>query len=491
MKPDSPSPVPPEPTDAPPASVPPKRPAAPGGDHRAEPPPRATLWGMLSLSAPMVAIQTTQVVMQFTDAYMVKWLGAEALAAALPAGLFYFIPVAFAMGLLGGVNTFVSQCLGKNWRPGCGHYAWQGILLALVYGVALLALWPLTPYLFGWLKHEPDVQALEEIYFRISLFGGGAFLVLQAMSSFYIGIHRTALLLWFALGGALLNIVLNYVLIFGHWGFPELGFAGAAWGTVFATMAQATALFLHFITGERARVYRTRVIRLEWRAQGELIRVGAPMGFQFLFDLMSWGVALVWLVGWFGTAQLAATTIAVRYMHLSFMPAAGVGQVLTAMVGRSIGAGDPELAGRHVVLALRLCMGYMGVMALLFLVFRVPLVEFFVTPGEAEATEIVRIGAGVMVIAAVFQIFDALAIVMVNALRGAGDTLWPALVTGAMCLGVFVAGGLVVATQVPGLESWGPWLMGMVYIILLSVALGLRWAYGPWRQINIFAGRDA
>ncbi len=471
------------------APVPPDGPAVPEERDASPPPPEASMWNLLKLSAPMVAIQTTQVVMQFTDAYMVKWLGADALAAALPAGLFYFIPVAFVMGLLAGINTFVSQCLGKKQLEGCGHYTWQGIFLAVVFGFLILGLWPLAPWIFGWLEHDPEVEALEELYFQISLLGGGAFLVMQSISNFYIGIHRTALLFWFALGGALLNIVLNYLLIFGHFGFPELGFAGAAWGTVLATFAQAIGLLVHFLTGDRARVYGTRQVRLEWRAQWEMFRLGAPMGFQFLFDLMSWGVALVWLVGWFGTAQLAATTIAVRYMHLSFMPPVGVGHVLQAMVGRAIGAGDKELAVRHVWVALKLCMSYMGLMALFFFLFRYELVAVFVNLGEEEAQEIIYIGAGVMVISAIFQIFDAMAIVFVNALRGAGDTMWPAVVTAVMCVSIFVAGGLAVAFYLPHLESWGPWLMGMVYIILLSVALGLRWVYGPWRNIDIFQGR--
>ncbi|MEM1058118.1 MAG: MATE family efflux transporter [Verrucomicrobiota bacterium] len=490
MKPDSDSPALPEPADEPSlaSAVPPDAAAASRGLLE-EPPTPPGVWNLIKLAAPMVAIQTTHVVMQFTDAFMVKELGADALAAILPAGLVFWIPIAFAYGFLSSINTFVAQCLGKTDFPGCGHYTWQGIILAALYGTAVLALWPLAPAIFAQLGHSAAVQALEVEYFQICLLSGGVFLVLQALSNFYIGIHRPGLLFWFAAGGAILNIGLNYVLIFGHFGFPELGFAGAAWGTVLATAAQCLALLVHFLTGARASAFLTRRVRVEWRAMWEMVRIGFPTGLQILFDLMSWGVALVWLVGWFGTVHLAATTIVVRYMHLSFMPAVGVGQVLQALVGRAIGSGDPETANQHAYTAFRLCIAYMVLMAIGFVLFREQLIDLFVKTGEPDATEIIHIGAGVFIIAGIFQAFDAIGIVFVNALRGAGDTLWPAVVTGVMCVSIFIGGGVLVATYVPALESWGPWLMGMVYIIPLSLVLWARWVWGPWRTISIFDAR--
>jgi len=490
MKSDPDSPVLPEPADEPSSAVPvpPEAQAVLKTDEWDEGKPvEPGMWNLIKLSLPMVAIQATSVVMQFTDAYMVKELGAEALAAILPAGLVFWIPVCFAFGFLASVNTFVSQSLGKKNYHGCGHYTWQGIILGALYGTAMIALWPLAPHIFWLLDHAPDVQPLEVEYFRICLLSGGVFLVFQALSNFYIGIHRPGLLFWFAAGGTLLNIALNYVLIFGHFGFPELGFAGAAWGTVFATAAQCVALLIHFLTGPRAAAFRTRVVRVDWKAMWEMFRVGFFMGLQILFELMSWGLTLTVLVGWFGTVELAATTIVVRYMHLSFMPAVGVGQVLQALVGRSIGAGDPEMANRHAYTAFKLCAGYMGLMGVLFVLFREPLIALFLKTGEPGAAEIIHIGAGVLIIAAIFQAFDAMGIVFVNALRGAGDTVYPFLVTALTCLGIFVLGGVLVALYVPSMGSWGPWLMGMVYIIILSSLLWARWQYGPWRQMEIFA----
>jgi MATE family multidrug resistance protein len=187
------------------------------------------------------------------------------------------------------------------------------------------------------------------------------------------------------------------------------------------------------------------------------------------------------MVGIFGTASLAATTIVVRYMHVGFMPAMALASALVAMVGKAIGEGNPDLAQRHVKTALRVTILYMVTVGILFFVMRYQLLGAF-----TDSAETVAIGVNIMLCVAFFQFFDALNIIYSHALRAAGDTLWFAVVGGVICLVVFIGGGVAIINLLPKLGGLGPWLMGTVYLSLFALMMRFRWRSGAWRRMNIF-----
>ncbi len=436
---------------------------------------------MLRIASPIIVINVSMTLMQFVDAFMVAALGEKELAASLPAGLMFFVPIAFMMGVLGSVNTFVAQVLGQRKADRCGHYAWQGIYLGVIAGVAMLFLWFIAEPLFALFGHDPEVQKLEVVYFRICLFEGVPLLVGVAISNFFIGIQRTRILAWFAVMATLLNIFFNWVFIFGNLGAPALGLAGAAVGTVLAISIQTMGLLGFFLRPALVREFETRFRVPDIKSLADMLRIGLPAGVQFGFDILSWGVALVWMVGLFGTASLAATTIVVRYMHVGFMPAMALASALIAMVGKAIGEGNPDLAERYVKTALRVTTIYMGAVGILFFVMRYQLLSAF-----TDSEETIALGVSVMLCVAFFQYFDALNIIYSHALRAAGDTLWLAVVGGVICLVVFIGGGVAIINFLPGLGGLGPWLMGTVYLSLFSLMMRSRWRRGTWRQLNIF-----
>jgi len=434
---------------------------------------------MLRLAAPMMVINLSMTVMQFCDAAMVAPLGSAALAAILPAGLVYFVPFAFWMGALSSVGTFVAQSLGREEKMDCGHYAWQGLFIAAVAGASMAVFWPLAGPIFACFGHAPEVQKLEVIYFQISLFGAIPGLIGVILSNFFIGIQRPAVLAWYAVAGTVLNVALNYVFIYGKLGFPAMGVAGSALGTVLAITAQTAGLALHFY---RAGEFGTRRPRFDFSALRKVLRIGLPSGFEIGFDVLSWSVALVWMVGLFGTLHLAATTIIVRYMHLSFMPALALAAVMAAMVGKAIGENRKSEADRLVRIAWISTLTFMTTMGVIFFCFRHMFIGWF-----TDDAEIIRIGSGILLLVALFQIFDARMIVYSHALRAAGDTLWQAVVMISTCLVVFFGGGLLMVKGFPQLASTGPWLMGTAYITIASLLLGWRWRTGKWRKVEIFS----
>jgi len=185
------------------------------------------------------------------------------------------------------------------------------------------------------------------------------------------------------------------------------------------------------------------------------------------------------MVGFAGPS--AAANIALQYMHLSFMPAVGFGTAVCSVVGHAIGQKRPDLALRRARLGMMLNGLYMGLIGLLFLIARTPLMQLL-----SADPAVIRIGAGVLIWAAIFQVFDAAGITYMNALRGAGDTRWPAIVVALHCWVILGGGGYALAALWPGLGFHGPWMMCTLYIILLGLALWRRFVHGEWRRIDLF-----
>ena len=185
---------------------------------------------MLTLAAPMIVTTISFTVMQFVDRFMVSRLGTTALAAILPASFVSFIPASFAIGIFTGVSTFVSQSLGRAEKHNCSNYCWQAIYIGLAYSaITMVILWPMAPALFRALGHDVEVVAMEVVYFRIMLYANAMAIFIWSYSQFFMGIHRPIINMYAALCAQAVNVAANYVLIFGKFGFPAMGIAGAGW----------------------------------------------------------------------------------------------------------------------------------------------------------------------------------------------------------------------------------------------------------------------
>ena len=465
-------------------------------DESLEPRPRGDLAEVLRLSWPASLSMFSATVLQFIDGFMVSRHGPASLSAQFMGGLFAFVPTAFAMGTLPVINAYVSQNLGAGRPERCGQYAWAGMMLVWVYSAAMVSLIFLAPMIFALLPHAEDVTGLEVMYFRYLIAALGMFLTSRVLEQFFFGVHRPVIVLVTSLTAIVFNIGANYVLIFGKLGFPELGLEGAAIGTVASMGLRLAILMGVFLSSPIHRRFATRNFRKVKRSEClELVRVGLPAGLQFCNWMLTWSIFVGVLVRKFGTEHLAANTIVHRYTALAFMPAVGIGIATTALVGRCIGAGRPDLARRRVHAAVAVAVGYTALCGLAYFLFRRPLVEFFVSvPGaenlspeqlRAQIEPIVTIGGRIMVCAAVFLLFDGMGIVLVGALRGGGDTLWPMLVQVIMSWTILIGGGAMMVNVAPQLTSLGPWIAATVYVCALGVVMGWRFESGAWRKIDL------
>jgi len=439
---------------------------------------------MLRLAAPMVVTTVSFTIMQFVDRVMVSRLGKDALAAILPAGFVSFLPSGFAIGALTSLNTFVSQSLGRGDRKGCANYYWQALYMGFAYFVAVVAImWPAAPWLFKLMGQPPAIIEMEVIYLRIILYAHILAVINWSSSQFFMGIHRPVITMCASLCGQAVNVVANYVLIFGKFGFPRMGIAGAGWGT-FIGIAVAAGINMSVFLSRRinARFESRRALGVHFGRMVDLLKVGLPAGFGLMVNVAFWGVILVGLVGRFGTDALAATSAVLAFTSLSVMPVVGIGTALTAAVGKTIGHGKKDLAMKQTSVCLRVALIYMGLVGVCFFLFRYELMAFWTTDPERDRG-VIEAGADILICAAVYQIFHAARTIYSGALRGAGDTIWLAIISGAGAVVILWLGGAIMAAAFPALGALGPWMAAALSII--SVGLANRWRFNSKRWMNI------
>lgn len=441
--------------------------------------------GVVRMCVPIVITICSRMVMDLADFKMVSYLGQAAQGAILPAQVVVWTFIVLGFSTVSVVNTFVAQCLGRG-RPGdTGAYAWQGIYLGFVFALGGLILRPFLPALFALLGHAPDVQALELAYAEVTILSVGPTIGAEALASFFNGIHRPKVPMWTALSSNVINIVASLPLIFGWWFFPKLGIAGAAWGTLIAVTYRFSRMLWIFLSPAYDAEFRTRE---GWRPDlsrfGAILRVGMPQGLQSFSDVFVWGVFITILVGRkFGGADLVATNIAWQFMRIAFMPGFGMGIALASLVGKAIGQQDNERALRETRLTAGIMLAYMTGLALVYLFFRQSLIGWWMSEPDDE---VVRIGSAIMVCAVIFQVFDGLGIIYQFALRGAGDTFWPALVSCAAHWTFVVGGGFLATTLRPQWRSLGPWCAATALLVFLGMFLWWRWRSRAWEKIDIF-----
>ncbi|MBI1337481.1 MAG: MATE family efflux transporter [Phycisphaera sp.] len=436
---------------------------------------------LLLLAGPIIASMASRTAMSFVDFYMVSLLGTDAQAAIMPAQMLLFTIISFGMGTMSVVNAFVAQSLGRNRLSDCSAYAWQGLYMSLAFGALALPAIPYVGAMFAWVGHAPNVQVMEADYVRIGILNLGPSIAAMAMANFFNGVHKPSVGLWISIAANLFNALLNYMLIFGHFGCPAMGIAGASWATTAATFFQTIAFVLWMLLPRYHALYHSRST---WRiALGKVRAIlvfGLPAGIQFVIDISCFTVFTLLIVGRFGTVQLAAHNLAFKFLELSFMPTVGLGIAVTSAVGKAVGEGRPHLARVTVRWAVLFGCGYMGTIALAYVFAGRGLVGLLTADPEVASWSV-----KILLICAVFQVFDALNITHVSALRGTGDTRFPAVMSALLGGVVFIGGAFAVAIYRPQWQSLGPWWMATVYVVLLGVTFWARWAFGPWEKIKM------
>lgn len=441
---------------------------------------------MLKLSAPMIVTNISFTIMQFVDRFMVSRLGTEALAAILPAGIVSFLPASFAIGVMTSVNTFVSQSIGRGNKAGCSNYCWQAIYMGLAYfAVSIAIMWPAAPHIFRAMGYEPAIVDMEVTYLRIMLYAQVMAVFIWSSSQFFMGVHRPIITMYAAICGQAINIAANYVLIFGKFGLPEMGIAGAGWGTFIGMAVGAGIRMAMFLGDDINSTFKSRqTMSIDFGKMRDLLKVGLPAGFGLMVNIAFWGMVLFGLVAKFGKEASAACSAVFACINVSVMPIVGIGTALTAAVGKAIGEGRKDTAIKQTSICLRMALIYMGLVGLCFFVFKNSIMTFW-----SSDEKVIEVGVNILICAAIFQVFDAATIIYSGSLRGAGDTVWLAVVS-ALGAGLILGlGGFLIVSTSPQLGPLGPWIAATANIIAMGLANRWRFKSNRWMQIDLFKRR--
>ncbi len=440
---------------------------------------------VLRIAMPLVISSLSLTIMTFVDRLFLKQVSAEAMAAAFTAGTVWFAVACLPLGLCAYSTTFVSQYLGNGQPERIGGAIWQGVWLALGITPFLLFAIPFAPTFFQWVGHSQDAVRLEVVYFQILCWGGPGMLIAQSLTSFFSGRGQTRTVMGVDATVAIINLVLDYLWIFGHAGFPEMGIAGAAWATVTAFWLKAAIYLILVLSRENRRIFETwRGMSVDRDLLKRLLWYGSPSGFQLLLDVLGFTVFIL-MVGRLGHLESQATSIAFSVGTLAFMPVWGLSQAVSILVGQRLGQNRDDLAARATWTSLWIALSYMALISLAFLFApNLFLAAFFTEAAPSDnSQETFAMAVTLLQFVAAYNMLDALLMIFVSAIKGAGDT--PFVLRASFPMAVLLGGLSWVGVEVLEFGIYGCWALVAGWVWCLGVIFMLRFLGGKWRRMRV------
>ncbi len=433
---------------------------------------------LLWCSAPLVLSQTGILFMQIVDGVFLAHYSATAMAAVGPAGMVFWMIVCLFSGVVGYSGTFVARANGAGIPERAGIIIWQGIYLAIVFGLCLAAIAMFAEPLFLAMGHAAEIRDQEIIYFRILCRGGISFMLGSALSGFYVGRHDHWPLVVSSLGSIVVNTILNPVLIFGLLGSPRLGIAGAAWASLIGQTVQTIILGVYFFSRSKRHRFGT------WRHRTvnskiiiALMRFGFPIGIHLATEIGAWTVFFV-LIGRGNASGLAASNIVWRLNGLAFFPVVGLSMIVTTLVSQAQGANRPDLSRRITYRGVFVGQLWMTGVAMLMLLFPGLLLNLFFTEINTQTQLDIHQTARILLrYMAIYCFIDNINIILKAMLLGAGDTLWMMNVS-ALLHGGFVITLCLIARTHPSIGFY--WLTATAFASISAIV----W-YGKFHSNNM------
>lgn len=439
----------------------------------------------LVIAIPLIMSTSSLAVQELVDRMFLAWYSPISVAAAMPAGILHFGITGLFFGTAGYTGTFVAQYYGAQRFERVGPALWQGIYFALIGAAIIACLIPYAGEIFSFIGHEEIIQEQEASYFRILCMGTFPLISSAVLSGYFSGRGKAWPVMYVNVIGTFINIILDYLLIFGKFGFPELGISGAAIATVCSISSTVLIFACMTLLSKSATVYNTR---RGWRFDRglfkRLLRYGFPSGVQFLLEISGFSIFIL-LIGRLGMESLAATNIAFNINTMAFFPMIGSGVAISVLVGQYIGAEKPQIAQKCVYSSYHLTFTYMVCFASFFIFFP-HIFAYIFTAGSGDKevmNHILSLTIVLLRFVAFYSLFDAANIIFSCAIRGAGDTLFTMIVSGIATLFLVTATSLAVFVFEAGLIIC--WAIATTYICSMSGIFFLRFRCGKWKKMRV------
>ena len=422
------------------------------------------------LAVPLIGTQLAQMAMGVTDTVMLGWLGAPELAGSVLGTQAFFLVFIFGAGFAHAMMPLAAAAEGAGDPRSLRRAVRMGLWVLVGYGVlVMLPLWYTERILLA-LGQAPEIAGLAGAFMRAAQWSMAPALILLGMRSYLTVVGRAYVVLAVIAVGALINGLLNYALIFGHFGAPALGIVGSGLATTLSNFGMAL-LLVGYAAGDRSlRRYElfARFWRPDWGPLREVLRLGWPIGVTIIAEVGLFASSSV-MMGWLGTVPLAAHGIALQIASIAFMIPLGISNAATVRVGVALGRGDEADLGRAGTTALLIAIAVALVGATVFWIWPRTLIGFYLDPANANAEAVLAYAVPLLLVAAAFQTVDSLQAVASGILRGVKDTRVPlvmALVS-YWGIGLPVAWVLGIYAGFGGLGIWVGLALGLAVAAVL------------------------
>lgn len=435
---------------------------------------------IMALGLPLIGSHLAGMMLHVTDTVLMGRYGVAELAAVTLAGSCFFIVFILGSGFAQALMPLVAVAVGKGDETEVRRDTRMALWLSLGFGlVSYPVFWTSGSWLLA-MGQEPQVAQLAQDFLRIAGPGMVPALLVMALKSYLSALGRTQVVLWVTLGGVLVNLALGWMLIFGNWGAPELGVRGAALATLlvqwvtFAIMA----VYAHFQPALRRFGLFNRFWRIDGAALGRVFRLGWPIGITGLAESGLFAGASL-MMGWVSTEALAAHGIAMQVAALAFMVHLGLSNAATVLAGRASGAGDVrglrQIAFAAIGLSLVLC----AIGIVIFISAPVAIIALFLDTTKPESPQILALGTRLLVLAALFQLGDAMQVMALGLLRAIRDTRVPMWAAAFSYWGVGIPASAILGFYFD-LGAEGIWLGLCIGLLFASTSLMARfWMRAP------------
>ncbi len=377
------------------------------------------------LAYPVMLSQLGQVSVGVADSMMVGRLGATPLAAASLANSIFFVVMMFGIGISMGITPLVSTADGKGKSKRISRLFSHGLWINGATGIILTLIVLGLSQGLHFLNQPEEVVVLAVPYLLIITASLIPLMFFQTFKQLAEGLSQTKQAMFITIFSNVLNVFLNWVLIWGVWGFPELGLNGAGWATLISRVVMMLMMGGYILFSKRYKIYQLRLTnpKASFPMVSRILKIGIPTGFQFIFEVSAFSTAAV-MMGWIGVNALAGHQIALNLASISYMMATGLATAGMIRVSNQIGKGQLQGMREAGMVALGMVIGFMFFCGVLFFAFR-----FYLPTLYIDDPEVISLSASLLIIAGLFQLSDGVQVVGLGILRGLEDVKIPTIVT--------------------------------------------------------------
>lgn len=421
------------------------------------------------LAFPVVLSQLGQVLVGVADSMMVGRMGVVPLAAASLGNSIFFVILMFGMGISMGITPLVSVAEGKGKFKRIGHLFQHGLWINIAAAVILTVVVVGLSQGLHFLNQPEEVVTLTIPYLYIITASLLPFMIFQSFKQLAEGISQTKQAMYVTIFCNVVNVFLNWVLIYGNLGFPEMGLNGAGIATLISRVLMPIMMGLYVMRSKRYSVFNLQLGlgKLRFLLLNRILKIGVPTGFQFIFEVSAFSAAAI-MMGWIGVNALAAHQIAINLASVSYMMVSGLSTAGMIRVSNQIGRNNFKTMREAGMVVFGMALVFMAITGLIFILMRSYLPTLYI-----DNDEVVAMSASLLIIAGMFQLSDGIQVAGLGVLRGMEDVQFPTVITLVAYWVIGLPLGYFLAFEL-GMAEKGIWYGLLIGLSITAIVLFYR-----------------